>query len=371
MGTSGALQVVPLADKASLFWVGLNLLIFTFSYLPAKAPVFWFLRVGVPEIGWVLWLTTVPASIWLARKSPYTSLGLAIPLLLMMLWPWFQAFAVKRSLPQGVSNAFGDYRPDRDPLSLGATVPVEMLTEEYKPGYHWDRYQPVNGKVRARILFVHGGSWRNGTRGDYPQMFRYLAGRGYQLYSITYRLAPEHPYPAAPDDVASAIEQLSGDELPLILAGRSSGGHLALLGAYTHSDQVQGVVGIYPPVDMVWSYQNPSNPAVLNSREALEQFLGGTPEQIPEIYRQASPIHQVEETTPPTLLIHGDQDCLVYLKQSQMLSQALADASVPHYLLRLPWTEHGGDITVHGPTGRLSCWAIEAFLNSLVSQSKP
>lgn len=357
---------MPTGEKVSLVWLGLLLLIFITSYLPAPNPQFWFLRVGIPEYGWALGLAALPALAWLARKSPYVAAALGVVLFALMAWPWAHALAVRSTLPEGIAKSFGDHLPQRDPLILGSTAPIEMTTEEYKPGLEWDRYSPADGNIKARILFVHGGSWRNGTRQDYPQMFEYLAGRGYQVNSLTYRLAPDHPYPAAPEDISTAISKLSGDELPLVLAGRSSGGHLALLAAYTHSSQVDGVVGIYPPVDMVWSYEHPSNPSVLDSREAIVEFLGGTPLEVPDTYREASPIHRITDQTPPTLLVHGDRDCLVYLKQSQMLSAALSKSKISNYLLRLPWTEHGGDITIHGPTGRLTCWAFEAFLNSLI-----
>ena len=47
---------------------------------------------------------------------------------------------------------------------------------------------------------IHGGSWRGGTRAQLPAINRYLAARGYAVASVTHRLAPAHPYPAAIDD---------------------------------------------------------------------------------------------------------------------------------------------------------------------------
>ncbi len=335
------------------------------SFLPAPHQLIWFLRVGIPEVGWLLGLSCLPALVWLGRSSPYTAAMLAIVLLAPISLPWWQALAVARTAPAGLQRAFGKDELKRGPLKLGPAESVLVSTEPYTESLSWDRYRPTESQPKARILFVHGGSWRNGTRADYPQLFRYLAGRGYEVVSLTYSLAPEHPYPAALEDVDTAVDQLAGDGLPLFLGGRSSGGHLALLAAYLNPDKVAGVFAFYPPVDMVWSYHNPSNPAVLNSKEAIEQFLGVPPQDDPDRYLEASPIHQVGQDSPPTLLIHGQRDCLVYLKQSHMLSGALAKTGVPHYLLELPWAEHGSDITIYGPTGRLSCWAIEGFVEGV------
>jgi acetyl esterase/lipase len=350
-------------EQFCLGFLLLVLLLLLASLPPAVAQVFWFLRVGVPELGAVFFFCSLLPAAWLARKSPKVSLALLVLIGVLSLYSWAQAVMVARRLPAGMERAFPGFTLQRYPLALGQrSSQVTLVTETYKDKLEWDRYVPSD-PPRARILFVHGGSWRNGTRKDYPQLMVYLAGRGYEVVSLTYRLSPEHPYPSAPEDLDAAIAAL-GDGPPLFLAGRSSGGHLALLAAYRNADQVAGVIGFYPPVDMVWSWENPSNPVVLNSQEALGQFLGGSPLQKPEVYREASPIHEVTEAGPPTLLIHGGRDCLVYLRQSQMLSAQLMAKCVPHYLLELPWTEHGGDITVYGPTGVLSAWAIENFIES-------
>jgi acetyl esterase/lipase len=192
-----------------------------------------------------------------------------------------------------------------------------------------------------------------------------LAERGIEVISPTYTLSGTAPYPAAYNDISAAIEQAYSPNIPLFVAGRSSGGHLALLCSYTHPDLVKGVIGIYPPVDMVWSYENPSNPAVLDSQEAIIQFLTTTPGESPEKYEDASPIDRVHSEGPPTLLIHGRADCLVFHKQSEMLSQRLDQLGVRRYLLTLPWMEHGGDVILGGPSGRLTAWAIEGFVDSL------
>jgi acetyl esterase/lipase len=356
---------VGTADKFSFLVFLLLIVVAILSYLPAIHPVHWFLRVGVPEVGLAFLLVAFPLAIFLSRNHPKLSVISLSILLVLLLTPWVQALSIKADLKQRWSSHFPK-APARDPLQLGERGGHSVTTQSYKEGMDWDRYTPKESEPKARILFVHGGSWRNGTRQDYSQMFEYLADRGYEVLSLTYTLSGTAPYPAAYLDVQAAIEKAYRPDLPLFLGGRSSGGHLALLASYNNPQLVRGVIGFYPPVDMKWSYDNPSNPAVLNSQEAIVEFLTALPDEKPELYREASPIFQVEAGAPPTLLIHGEPDCLVYHRQSEMLSERLDEVGVEHYLLSLPWTEHGGDVTIYGPTGRLSLWAIEGFLESLV-----
>lgn len=355
-------------DKLSLALLFGLIFLAILSYLPAWNSYHWFLRVGVPEMGVGFLLLALPAALVIARNSPKVATGLSAVLLTLTLAPWIQALGVQRTLSKEWSFA---HKQARNPLALGERGTHTEATEEYKEGLQWDRYTPSNAEAKARLLFVHGGSWRNGTRKDYPQLFRYLADRGVEVLSLTYTLSGTAPYPAAILDIESAIDKAYGDgSLPLLLAGRSSGGHCALLSAYRNPDKVSGVVGFYPPVDMKWSYDNPSNPNVLDSQEAIVEFMEAAPLEAMERYKEASPIHRATEDTPPTLLIHGGADCLVFPRQSEMLSERLRELGVDYHHLYLPWMEHGGDITIYGPTGRLSTWAVESFLDSIVQRQE-
>ena len=163
------------------------------------------------------------------------------------------------------------------------------------------------------MIIIHGGRWTSGDSTQLPAINQYLAARGYAVAAINYRLAPEHVFPAARDDVLAAIafleenaDEFGLDASRLVLMGRSSGGHLALLVAYTaYNPAIRGVVAFYPVSDMNWSYSNPTNPLVVDIKGTLEDFLGGTPEEVPDSYRAASPYVFVNADVPPTLLIHG------------------------------------------------------------------
>src|SRR5438132_4753746 len=74
-----------------------------------------------------------------------------------------------------------------------------------------DAYAPT-AKTRKRpaILLVHGGSWREGDKSNFTEDAMKLAQLGYVAFSINYRLAPAHPFPAAVDDVRSAVGWVRG-----------------------------------------------------------------------------------------------------------------------------------------------------------------
>src|SRR5512136_57740 len=104
------------------------------------------------------------------------------------------------------------------PVQAGS-VPAEWLVPQGAPEKH-------------AILYIHGGAWFMCSPGTHRTMVSQLAWHaGMRTLSIAYRLAPEHPFPAALDDCLAAYEWLLAGGIPpegLIVAGDSAGGNLAL-----------------------------------------------------------------------------------------------------------------------------------------------
>lgn len=309
--------------------------------------------------------------------------GAAVALVAALLFasPAARACRVAADLEARLTSAFG--APGGAPsgaaplrllgLGLGrAPAPeVEVTTRRYAGDLALDLYLAPGGAApRPVVLVVHGGSWRGGDRTQLPAICRWLAARGQAVASIDHRLAPREPFPAAHEDVLAALAwvrregpALGLDPTRLVLYGRSSGAHLALLAAYTAPPgTVRGVIALYPPTDLVWSWEHPTNPRVLDTPGVLRDFLGGSPAERPEAYRAASPLGLATPSAPPTLLVHGGRDELVFVRQSQRLAERLAALRVPHLLVELPWATHGCDANLDGPSGQLLTFSVERFL---------
>ncbi len=365
----------------------------------APTKTLWKLAIGATEWGHLLAIVAlVPLfpgrrRTWVGRFGAILG-GISA---FILLTPLLRAFLVARRLPRAISVAFGEANAQTTgentlrsaplkPLHLLWGVPFSRGTCESRTyvirndtTLSLDVYPPLDAQHKAPcVVVIHGGSWHHGTSKDLAPLNHYLAAHGYFVASVNYRLAPHHPFPAARDDVQTAIrylransEELGLDPQRIILIGRSSGAHLALLVAYTADDpSILGVVSFYGPPDLRYSYEHPSKyPAVFDTRRVLTTFMGGSLEQIPAVYDEASPINYVGRRTPPTLLIHGGRDEFVDLQEIERLAQRLERVAVPYFLLCLPWATHGGDFNFSGPSGQISTYAIERFLAAVVQNS--
>jgi acetyl esterase/lipase len=149
----------------------------------------------------------------------------------------------------------------------------------------------------------------------------------------------------------------------LVILGRSAGGQIAEASAYALRDpSVRGVVGLYAPADMnfAWKWGRSDDP--LNSPLLLRRFLGGTPETARQAYDSASAILLVGAHSPPTLLVHGTIDTLVWNRQSERLAARLTEAGVPNMLVSMPWATHALEYNLSGPSGQLTEYAVAWFL---------
>ena len=198
---------------------------------------------------------------------------------------------------------------------------------------------------------------------------RYFASRGHVVFAIDYRHAPRWRWPAQILDVRSALAwirthaaEYDGDASRLVLLGRSAGAQLALIAAYegTPADVV-GVVSFYGPTDLVEGWRSP-RPDPFDVRAVLETYLGGTPDQVPEPYRAASPLTYVSAKVPPTLLLYGSRDHIVEAQFGRMLNDRLRAAGATSFLLELPWSEHAFDALPNGLGGQVSLYYVERFL---------
>jgi acetyl esterase/lipase len=131
--------------------------------------------------------------------------------------------------------------------------------------------------------------------------------------------------------------------------GHSSGGTLAaMLGVReSRDDSDPELAGISSRVTCVVNLAGSSDlsipppPAMAAFEEQLNvDMFGGTPEEVPETYRDASPLFHVDEESAPFLIIHGTEDADVPVEHSRRLVEALHDAGVEVAYLELPDANH-------------------------------
>jgi acetyl esterase/lipase len=224
------------------------------------------------------------------------------------------------------------------------------------------------------VVFVHGGGWNSGDSRhatpftDFPRVLAGLAAQGYVVASINYRLSQEARYPAALQDVKSAIRWLrghatnyGGDMTRLAVWGVSAGGQLAALAGTTcgvmrfepegdtsmdaPSDCAEAVIDWYGATDLQTLDADNGKPAaagfVAGSTSPQGSYLGCEPAACaPGLTRLSSPLAFISVNAPPFLIQHGAADVTVSLKQSQKLYDALKEKSVPAELVLYPDVGH-------------------------------
>jgi len=375
-----------------MIWASLPLfLISLLAVLKAPAKPLWFVAIAATEWGHYLAIGSALVALlcWRLERRWTVSSGMALAAVLLFLSPLLRAFFTAQRLPEDLVSHFGSVLPREGFKAPARTSPLRvgaLFTGIFSPDVQISNvvYATVNGQPLTMDLYrpekidqslpgvivVHSGSWQSGDRSEFSDLDRYLAARGYLVASIDYRLAPGATFPAQRDDVFAAIsyledhaKEIGWDKDLLVLLGRSAGGQIALSAAYAEKiPAIKGVIAISAPSDLSWAYSVPANPLIMNSQKVIETYLGGTPSQLPGAYEAASPLHFVNKNTPPTLMIHGVRDELVWAVHEDRLSKRLAEAGVMHFYLRLPWATHGCDANFSGPSGQISTYAIERFL---------
>ena len=163
--------------------------------------------------------------------------------------------------------------------------------------------------------------------------------------------------------------EYGADTSRISLAGRSAGGHLALLAAYASERfPIRSVVSYSAPSDLAGAYADPPVPDPLRVRERMEIFLGSTPRDSPKVYRNASPITYLRPQLPPTLQIHGVHDCIVKIRFARSLHGGLLSQGNRSLLLEIPWSDHAFDFVYFGAGNALALPYVEAFLNATVGE---
>lgn len=214
-----------------------------------------------------------------------------------------------------------------------------------------DAYLPAeDGKGRPPVVLVHGGGWRMGDKATLARQGGQLAELGYVAFSVGYRLAPDHLYPAAVEDVQAAVEWVRKpkqvktygvDPDRIGALGSSAGGHLvgmlATLGDGARNDgaRIRAAVSWSGPMDFL----DVQSSERIRRSGAVATFLGCEPTECVDKAAEASPISQVDGSDAPILLVNSTLE-LVPAAQAESMAAALDDAGVAHQLVLIEGTKH-------------------------------
>jgi acetyl esterase/lipase len=359
--------------------------------VPATQVMLWYVVILVTELGHWFSLASLGLLVWeLAahRRQPNLfTVILCLASLGLFLKPLVQAASIARRLPAQLAAAFGAKGGQENlpaaPLNFARLFGLGRAPAAQREALHFTTadgsslplLMHTDGSPGPRpcIVMIHGGGWNSGNERQLPGWDDRLASLGYRVASISYRLAPKFHWPAQKEDVAAALVylkvhavELGIDPARFILLGRSAGGQIALDAAYTLRDPaILGCIASYPPTDMNFAYWTGREDDMLGSRPLVRGLMGGPPASSPALYRDASPLDFVGPETPPTLLIHGTRDEIVWVRHSERLRDRLAEAGRPAFLLELPWATHGFDVVARGPGAQLEFYAMAWFLHAV------
>ncbi|MBR9812625.1 alpha/beta hydrolase [bacterium] len=241
----------------------------------------------------------------------------------------------------------GDPAPKQRAESVREIPNITYTPANWPQALQGDLYLPTGlAQPRPAVLLVHGGGWERRTRADMDDIAAKLAKRGYVVFNISHRFAPQYQFPAQVNDLAQAVrwmrrnaDQHNIDPDRIGGWGYSSGAHLVgMLGTLSPGD------AHYPGDDTrLNALVLGGTPADLRKFEGgrlVPQFLGATQAQNFAVYEQASPTALVSGDDPPSFLYHGGMDLLVSADHAREMKAALDAADVPAELYIARLREH-------------------------------
>jgi acetyl esterase/lipase len=260
------------------------------------------------------------------------------------------------------------------------------VTYQVNPGYRpqiVDIYVPAGKGPHPLVLYIHGGGWmgghtrQSGAFDNFPKMLAAFAAEGFTVASVEYRLSGEATFPAQAKDIFAALRflrqnaaQYHIDPSRVGVFGGSAGGHLAALTGLACTDgKIDATLdpasandGCVQATAAWYGIHDFATMPRITQKDSAEQRLLGCKDSTctPEAIRAASPISYVDVKDAPVLLLHGVDDKVVPVGQSQQLEAALKAAGVPVSATYYPGIDHSFMGATPDDTRRTSLKAMNA-----------
>jgi len=226
------------------------------------------------------------------------------------------------------------------------------------------------------VVSVHGGSWTRGDKAndDWRGVCEWLASEGFVAYSVDYRLAPASVFPAAIDDLATAVEWIRQpdnaarfgiDPARIGAFGGSAGGNLALLlgtrgaGSLAEGSRVAAVAELSGPTDLSGQGLT-ADGASQRLQDLVLRYLGCTSlADCPQAVT-ASPTRQLDRTDPPVFIGQSGKE-FIPLAQATRLAANLERLGIEHELVTVPGSVHSIGILDEAMRRRVAAFLHEAL----------
>ncbi len=286
--------------------------------------------------------------------------------------PYDTSYNVNAVLRQ-VKGQFPMAVPAKDSAPAGVLADRNIVyatlaeTDFGKRDLHLDIFRPDKPGKFPAVIMIHGGGWRSGTRSMQVPMAEMLAARGFVTIPVEYQLSLEAKYPVAVFNIKSAIrwirlhaEKYGIDTSHIAISGCSAGGHLAALVGMTNGiDLFEGKLGnagtgsavqAVIDIDGVIDFLAPSSLNLKRKENSPDiEWLGGSYEQKPAIWKEASPIvWATEKKAVPILFLnsgfsrfHAGQDELIgMMKEWNIYTETHKfDIKMHPFWLFHPWVD--------------------------------
>jgi acetyl esterase/lipase len=183
---------------------------------------------------------------------------------------------------------------------------------------HLDAYYKKGKKPQPGVILIHGGGWKSGNKSQLKIFAQEIASKGYSCFAVEYRLSPEAKYPAAIFDIKNAIKFIKRNSKKfnvnpnkVAVLGCSSGGQMAaLIGTTNNNLEFEELTGVNQNasvqaiinLDGILAFKHPES----EEGKVASLWLGGTYEEKPDVWNQASALTHVSASTPPILFINSD-----------------------------------------------------------------
>jgi acetyl esterase/lipase len=218
---------------------------------------------------------------------------------------------------------------------------------ELRPGLCADVAVPKGAGPHPVVIYLHGGGWAFGSPASFRKLGMQFAEAGYLTMILDYRLAPEHPFPAALEDTTFAMgwaadhaRRWNGDGRRIAIGGDSAGANLAFSaiasGAPEPHARVRAALLFYGAFDLKATAERTRSLPGL--QQQLSTYVSGNRDLFDD--PRVSPLKAVRGMLPPCFILGAGDDSWC-LADSLALAQALSAAASPYELHVMEGIPHG------------------------------